>query len=209
MSSNFESGKLTVDLIEALVKRMGGYKAVIKFLKGELVLARPEKSWNEAGGIIKMIVVSPGVGKSFWHTRLLGGSTRVDDSALELLKSDSFIYTKGMVYEVAILKDTIFRKLYRTPLAAEGVRQDYDFEYPPLELGPILGEELSSSKLEKMGLKTIVVMHEPISTNLNYRASFFIQSDDNGGWLRAKTFDPDISLDEGVGFAYVVSSIMI
>ena len=56
--------------MEAVVNKLGGEDGVKRFLRGELQVCRPTRSWREEDGVIYFSVTSDGTTGEDWITRL-------------------------------------------------------------------------------------------------------------------------------------------
>ena len=108
MSNEFASKNLTVGQINAIVKKLGGYEAALKFLRGELAVSEPVRAWREHGGIISFSVTSDGTTGEGWITRLEQKGIRVSPCAKSVLRSSEFKPTSGLTTDIVVLKDGLF-----------------------------------------------------------------------------------------------------
>lgn len=60
MSEKFASADLTAGQLNAIVKKVGGHDAALKFLRGELSVSEPTRNWREEDGVIYFSVTSDG-----------------------------------------------------------------------------------------------------------------------------------------------------
>src|SRR3989338_6302643 len=109
MSTEFASAGLTAGQLNAIVKKLGGYDMALRFLRDELSVSEPTRSWREEDGVIYFSVESDGTTGEDWIKRLEGNGFRVGGYAKQPLRTPSFKPTSGMTTEVPVLKGMLFK----------------------------------------------------------------------------------------------------
>lgn len=84
-STEFASAGLTAGQLNAIVKKLGGHDMALRFLRDELSVSEPTRSWREEDGVIYFSVTSDGTTGEDWITRLESKGFRVDDYAKQVL----------------------------------------------------------------------------------------------------------------------------
>src|SRR3989344_4683494 len=108
MSTEFASAGLTAGQLNAIVKKLGGHDMALRFLRDELSVSEPTRSWREEDGVIYFSVESDGTTGENWIKRLEGKGFRVGCYARQVLRSPDFKPTNGVTTEVAALRDILF-----------------------------------------------------------------------------------------------------
>jgi len=60
MSTEFASAGLTADQLNAIVKKLGGHDMALRFLRDEILVSTPSRSWRKEDGVIYFSVTSDG-----------------------------------------------------------------------------------------------------------------------------------------------------
>ena len=209
MSDKFASANLTAGQLNAIVKKLGGEDGAHKFLRNELTISEPERNWQEKDGIIYLTVTSDGTTGPQWIKRLQKKGFRLSDYAKSLLISVDFKPTKGVVYEMAILKGTLFNDRDCVTKKIRAMAKEKGFTTPNAEVACLLRESLSDEELEAMGLYWIINMHEPIKDSDDGLYLLRLGRDDDGHWLYACYGIPGFQWSRGFGFAFVSSQVVL
>ncbi len=215
MSTEFASAGLTAGQLNAIVKKLGGHDMALRFLRDELSVSEPTRSWREEDGVIYFSVTSDGTTGEDWITRLERKGFRVGDYAKQVLRSPDFKPTSGVSTEVAVLKGTLFdgndriTKKIRAradKLKAPSILEGRKLVTPNAELACLIREKFTDKEIEQMGLWYIVAMHEPIINDSgSVPRLLFASRDDDGRWLDACNDGPLSRWDRDGGFAFAVS----
>jgi hypothetical protein len=205
--SKFASSDLTAGQLNAIVKKLGGHDMALRFLRDELSVSEPTRSWREEDGVIYFSVTSDGTTGEDWITRLESKGFRVGDYAKQVLRSPDFKPTNGVTTEVAVLKGMLFEDHSRitSKIRAEGALRK--LVVPNAELACLIREKFTDKEIEAMGLWWIVVMHEPINDSGGDPSLLYADRCDVGRWLNAYYDRPDGRWDRGCGFAFAVSQV--
>jgi len=207
-TNEFASSELTVGQLNAVVKKLGGHDATLRFLRGELIVSEPTRSWREQDGVIYFSVTSDGTTGSQWIERLTKGNYRVGDYAKSVLRSNDFKPTTGVTYEVAVLKGMLFNDSDRTTKNIRAEATKRKFTAPNAEVACLIREKFTDEELEAMGLWWIVVMHEPINDSDGDPGLLDAGRSDDGRWLGTCCGRPDYEFSREFGFAVVVSQVL-
>ena len=202
MSTEFASAGLTAGQLNAIVKKLGGHDMALRFLRDELSVSEPTRSWREEDGVIYFSVTSDGTTGEDWITRLESKGFRVGDYAKQVLRSPDFKPTNGVTTEVAVLKGMLFEDNDRITKKIRAEAYKRKLSKPNAELACLIREKFTDKEIEAMGLWYIVAMHEPINDS---DGDPFLLSAIRGGWLGACSGRPDGGWDRGFGFAFAVS----
>ncbi len=207
----FASADYTVGKLNAIVKRMrkqGGTDGVEKFLRGELVLAQPNREWREQDGVIYLRITSDGTTGPDWITRLEKKGYHIHPIAKQILLSRDFKPTSGVISEVAILKGGLFEENHRSTELIRNAAKDRKFQTLNAEIACLIREKLTDEEIEAMGLKSVVVMHEPIS-DFEYEMQLLtLESKDDYCTLTWSHPDPGIGWLQSDGFAFAASEVI-
>ena len=204
----------TLGRIEAVWNKLGGEAGVDRFLRDELSVSEPTRSWCEKDGVIYLPpLVSDGTMGPLWIPRLEKKGFRVGDYAKQVLRSPDFKPTNGVTTEVAILKGVLFKdddritkniraKAY-TGIFTQG-RKLFD---PNAEMACLIREKFTDEEIEARGLIWIVAMHEPINDSDGVPGLLLAGRSDGGRWLDACSDRPDSRWDRVLGVAFAVSQV--
>jgi hypothetical protein len=178
-----------------------------RFLRGELMVSEPTRSWHEKDGVIYFSVTSNGTTGDGWIKRLEKKKLRVGDYAKSVLRSDDFTPTNGVTYNIAVLKGSLFTDNNRITgnIRAEATKRK--FATPNAEVACLIREKFADKDLEAMGLWWIVVMHEPIKDSDGDPSLLYVSRVVDGSWLYSIFDYPDHRWSGIGGFAFVVSQV--
>ena len=207
MSNEFASASLTAGQLNAIVKKLGGHDMALRFLRDELSVSEPTRSWREEDGVIYFSVTSDGTIGEDWIKRLEGNGFRVGDYAKQVLRSPDFKPTNGVTTEVAVLKGMLFKDNNRI---TKKIRADADkrkLSKPNAELACLIREKFTDKEIEAMGLIWIVAMHEPINDSVGDPRLLCADRYGGGRWLYACDDRPDDGWNRDHGFAFAVSQV--
>jgi hypothetical protein len=207
MSEKFASADLTAGQLNAIVKKLGGHEAALKFLRGELSVSEPTRNWREEDGVIYFSVTSDGTTGEEWIARLEGKGFRVGDYAKSVLRSADFKPTTGITTEVAVLKGMLFEDNERITKNIRKVAADRKLETPNAEIACLIRELFTDEEIKAMGLTWIVAMHEPIKDSVGDPVLLGAYRDGDGSWLDAFYGEPGDRWSREYGFAFAVSQV--
>ncbi|MDP2704519.1 MAG: hypothetical protein Q8P01_04910 [bacterium] len=198
---------ITLGRVEAVWNKLGGEEGVDRFLRDELSVSSPSRSWREEDGVIYFGVTSDGTTGEDWITRLESKVFCVSDYAKQVLRSPDFTPTSGVTTEVAVLKGMLFEDNDRI---TKKIRTDADkrkLVKPNVELACLTREKFTNEEIEAMGLWYIVAMHEPINDPGGDPLLLRANRHGDGRWLGACGGRPDVGWRRGIGFAFAVSQV--
>ena len=108
MSSEFASSDLTAGQLNAIVKKLGGHDAAMRFLRGELTVSERTNLYRDTFGAIRFSVTSYGTTGEEWIRRLESMRYSVTEGSKRLLRSERFKPTCGKTTEIAVIKGRPF-----------------------------------------------------------------------------------------------------
>jgi hypothetical protein len=124
------------------------------------VVKQINRGWLEENGVIYFSVTSDGTTGAEWTSKLEKKTGKlVSVYAKSVLNSPDFKPTKGVTYNIAVLKGELFAN-HALNIRTEAKRRG--FETPNAEISCLIRMKFTDEEIETMGLKWIVTMHEPI-----------------------------------------------
>jgi len=202
--NGFASAGLTVGQLNAVVKKLGGYEAVMKFLRGELIVSEPGHLWREVDGVIYFSVTSDGTTGSQWIERFEKKGVRAGDYAKSVLRSDDFKPTSGIITEVVVLKGMLFEDNNRITKNIRAEADKRKLTKPNAEVACLIRDMFTDEGLKAMGLYWIVVMHKSIKDFGGDPVLLGAGRDDYGPWLNVFCDEPVGGWRRSSGFAFAV-----
>ena len=197
----------TLGRIEAVWNKLGGEDGVDRFLRDELSVSEPTRSWREEDGVIYFSVTSDGTTGEDWIKRLEGNGFRVGDYAKQVLRSPDFKPTSGVTTEVAVLKGMLFEDNDRITKKIRAEADKRKLSKPNAELACLIREKFTDKEIEAMGLWYIVAMHEPINDSDGDPFLLNANRYDVGRWLSACSVRPGSRWYRDYGFAFDMSQV--
>ena len=121
---------------------------------------------NDGNSIIRFTVTSDGKTGPEWikffkdNKYQLGFGFFI--SIEKILNSENFVASRNFTYDVVVLKGNIVKDNRRhiERMFREGKKKGY--QRPPIEIACLIREKFTNEEIKKMGLWTIVIMHEPV-----------------------------------------------
>lgn len=199
--------KMQWGTMEAVINKLGGEEGVEKFLRGEIAVSEPARRWREQDGVIYLSVTSDGTTGPQWIERLEKKKFRLSKWAKDVLNSDDFKPTNGVIYEIAILKGMLFEDNDRITKKIRAEADKRKLTTPNAEIACLIRENFSDKEIEAMGLIWIVAMHEPIKDSDGDPHLLRAYRDDDGRWLTSGCGSPDDRWPREDGFAFVLSQV--
>ena len=206
-NAQFAASGLTLGQINALVKKLGGHKAVLQVLRGELTVSAPVRAWREQDGIIRLSVTSNGRTGEEWITYFESKGTKLTKWAKDLLRSPAFQPTSGVTTEIAVMKGSLFADADRITSKIRAEADKRNFTKPNPEVACLIRDMFTDKEIEEMGLVWIVAMHDPIEDSDRYPSLLGTYRSGGGPWLHANCDKPVSRWDRGSGFAFVVAQV--
>ena len=174
---------------------------------GEWVVVQASRRWREEDSVIYFSVTSDGTTGAEWITRLEKKGFCVSDYAKSVFLSSDFESTKGVTYEVVVLKGMLFEDGDRVTKKIRAEADRRSLTKPIAEIACLIREAFSDKDIEAMGLWRIVVMHEPIKDSGGSLSLLGASRDDDGCWLDAY-YDRSVSgWNREYGFAFVALQV--
>ena len=214
---------VTVGTLNALVKNImrqtevdDAGEAIRLVNSGDYVVMLPPLL-SENDGMIKCSVVSDGTTPLDWHARLKKNFQIGYNAGLVLSDNrvQSFIPTNGIATTVVILKGKLFRRKDRTFNNVKEFATERNMLTPNAEISCLLRENLTNDEIIAMGLRTIIIMHEPLMAphvfgNNTYFSPYYldicVDSAEHGGYLSDRKADDNNPLSDDCGFAFIMQS---
>ena len=197
-------GELNLGQIEAVINKLGGMDGVNRFLRGELSVSEPTRSWREEDSVIYFSVTSDGTTGEEWITYLEGKGFRVSDYAKSILRSPDFKPTPaGTMYHIAVLKGELFSDDNRITKNIRAEAKKRKFITPHPEVACLIRDQFSDEDIKAMGLWYITAMHEPI-VSAGDPFLLDVARGAGGRWLGADYGMPDDRWYRANGFAFAV-----
>jgi hypothetical protein len=196
-------GNKNLDWFEAVVNKLGGIEGAESFLRGELVLTKPVRRWQEENGVITFTLPpTDGTTGEQWIERLEKKGFRVSDYGKEILRFDAFKPTTGIVYAVKVLKGELFSESDRITKTIRAKAKELKLLDLPAEAACLIRENFTDEELADMGLRWIVVMHEPIKVSDGGLKLLDVDRGADGPWLHSFFDNPDCRWHRDSGFAF-------
>jgi len=210
----FAIAEIPVGKLNALVKNLmlqmntaDPSEAVRLINSGERVVSKPTCNWREQDGVIYLSVTSDGTTGPEWIKRLEKKSFRLSDYAKGIFRSSGFKPTKGVKYEIVILKGLLFEDNDRITKNIRAEADKRKLDKPNAEVTCLIRENFSDKDIEAMGLTWIVTMHEPIKDSDGALGLLDTDCGADGSGLDACYDSPGIRWDRERGFAFAVSQV--
>lgn len=204
----FASASLTAGQLNAIVKKLGGHEAALRFLRDEIAVSEPARRWREEDGVIYFTLPpTDGTTGEGWIERIEGKRFRLSGYAKSVLRSADFVPTSGIVHKIAVLKGLLFSDRDR---AVKNIRTEAEcrkLEKPNAEVACLIRENFSDEEIEAMRLWCIVVMHDPINDSVGDPLLLGAHRGGGGRWLRAYYDEPDLRWGRGSGFAFALPQV--
>jgi hypothetical protein len=201
------------DVIQGWIDNPKGLQKVLKEAlcppDEKKLVSESTRSWREENGVIYFSVESDGTTGEEWIKRLESKGLRIGDYTKSMLCSKGFRPTKGVTYEIAVLKGILFGDNDRITLNIRVEADNRKFTKPNAEVACLIREMFSDKDLEAMELWWIVAMHEPIKDSAGDPTLLSASRDVDGRWLLAYCGKPVNWWRRGSGFAFVVSQVSI
>ena len=198
---------ITLGRVEAVWNKLGGEEGVDRFLRNELSVSEPTRSWLEEDGVIYFSVTSDGTTGEDWIKRLEGNCFRVRNYAKQVLRSPDFKPTNGMTTEVAVLKGMLFEDNDRITKKIRAEADKRKLSKPNAELVCLIREKFTDKEIAAMGLIWIVAMHEPVHDSDGDPRLLSASRGGTGQWLDAYYDLPGSKWAHESGFAFAVSQV--
>ncbi len=157
---------------------------------------------------ITFSVKSDGTTGEAWIVRLEAAGHKVGDYAKQLLRSADFVPTKGVVTKIVVLPGKFWSS--DNARMTKNIRAEADkrkLAKPNAEVGCLMRMMFSNEDIALMGLRWLIVMHEPIKDADGYPLLLGTDANDGGSWLNAYWDLPGDQWRERRGFVFAVSQV--
>lgn len=214
--------KVAGELYESIIRELfeigrqvhqpGGYPFDLEKLQRFLQRAvegrfHDDRRWYEENGVIYFSVTSDGTTGEDWIQRFKKKGFHVGDCAKSVLRSPDFKPTHGVTYRIAVLKGILFTDGYCTTSDIREYADKRKLTKPNAEVACLIREMFSDEELEAMGLRWIVVFHEPIKDSNGYPDLLGTWRGGGGRWLSVFYGGPVEGWNSDDGFAFALSRV--
>jgi hypothetical protein len=163
------------------------------------------KKWYGVDGVIYIKLISDGATGEEWIKRLEKRGIQLTQAAKDLLLSDNFKPTTGVIYTIAILKSDLFVEGDSTTenVICEALKRK--MVTPNLEVACLLREMFWDKEIEEMGFYWVTIFHKPFEDNdgsLNFLST---DRDSDGVWLSVRCDKFNFGWGSHRGFVFEVS----
>ena len=175
--------------------------------KGTMWLRRLKRFLREENpfGVPKIFeIITDGRSGEQHVTGLEVRGDRVGDYAKKLLLGEKFVATNGLPYRLALITGDEFEDDQRTNEKIRAEAAERGYLDPPVELAPYVREMFSNEDLEQMGLRILVIMHQPIADSDGSLRLLGLDHRDGGRWLDAFRGNPGFRWRRDRGFLFLV-----
>ena len=209
MSTNVVSAGLTVDQMDAIVKKLGGHDGALRLLSDELVVSERVKRWREVGDVIYLTVTldKPMTGDK-WILRLEENDHRASNYVKTLLRSKNFTSSAVGTYQIVILKGSLFEDNDRNLQKILAKGKEMNLQTPNTDIACLIREQISDKEIEEMGLWWIITIHEPIQDSEGIPNFLAVDRCNNGHRLNACSDYPGSRWTRGDGCAFLASQVL-
>lgn len=192
--------------MEAVVNKLGGERGVDDFLSDKVIVYRPTY-WRVSEGIVYFSLTSNGMKGRNWMHRLSKKGIRTYDAAEFILNSPKFIPTRGVTYEIAILRGSMNPSKHGDYKGLQTQAELRGFKKGRPEIACLIWDKFIGEEIKAMGLSRITIMQDlPAKDDLGrLRLITLDWSPASGGELIADIYYPDRYFSEDHGLAFVVS----
>ncbi len=168
--SDISTGKLNA-LVKNIMSATGvadPAEAVRMVNAGEVSIKTTKPFWRTKKDLTYFTVTSDGVSGIEWLNFFKIECLSVNGDVVDILKSQFFVPTADVEYEVIILN----RSRFPSRVNLREVRdyaQRSGLEVPPLEVACLVREKVSNKDMLQMGHESLIVMHEPLDPSISSR----------------------------------------
>ena len=207
MATTMKYADVKLGFVEAVLNKLGGVEGAERFLRDEISISEPVRSWREEDGIIYFSVTSDGTNGEEWIARLEAKGLRVSDWAKSVLRSSDFTPTSGVTTTIAVLKGSLFEDNDRFTKKIRAYAAKRKFSAPNAEVACLIRAKFTDKEIEAMGLSWIITMHEPIKDSGGCPSLLSARRYGCGSWLHADRGHPGRGWVRHRGFAFSVSQV--
>ncbi|MCK4918717.1 MAG: hypothetical protein KAS02_02950 [Candidatus Pacebacteria bacterium] len=200
-------GKLNLGQVEAVVNKLGGMEGVQRFLRDEITISKPTRSWREKDGVIHFSVTSDGTTGGEWIKRLEGKDFHLSDCSKQLLRSSDFKPTDSITTEVAVLKGAFFKDKDRITKKIRAEADNRGFIKLNAEVACLVREKFTDKEIKTMGFDWLITMHKPIKDSVSVLGLLGTGWDGGESCLGAYYGGPGSLWGRGSGFVFLVAQV--
>jgi hypothetical protein len=175
----------------------------------ESVMSEESKRWSIIDNVIYVsVTLAKSTDGEGLIKRLEENGNHVGDYAKSMLRSEDFKPSAPGTYKVVILAGLFFENDDRR--ITEDILDkvvEIGFVRPNPDIGCLLRELFTDSDINKMGLRWIVTMHEPIIAHDGEPSFLGIDCYEDGRWLCAFDGSPYHKWSRDGGFAFLVPQV--
>ncbi|MFA6340624.1 MAG: hypothetical protein WCX27_00070 [Candidatus Paceibacterota bacterium] len=200
---NMQWGKM-----EAVINKLGGEDGVDRFLRDELVVSVPVRSWREEDGVIYFTVTSNGKSGKEWIKHFESRKIKISDYAKQLLLSKDFKPSKkGTVSQIALIKGESFSDDDRITSKIRREADRHKMEKSNAEVACLIRDLFTDEEIKAMGLYWIITMHEPIKDSDGAPRLLSMNRDGGGPWFDTYYDRSGFGWGRESGFAFVAPQV--
>ena len=202
--------------IETLWQEVGGNSQLFqkKFLDSGMLsqlfssaVEEENREWREESNEIYFSVTSDGTTGEEWVTKLEAKTGKpVGHYAKSVLCSPDFKPTKGIIYNVVVVKGTAFTDGARTTTNIRHRAAIRKFATPHPEIACLIRMKFTDAQISETGLSWIITFHEPIKDSDGFLS---VLGSSVGDYYCVYAYDDRAGnrWNRGGGFAFVVSQV--
>ncbi len=139
-----------------------------------------------------------------WIASLEEQGNRVSGYAKELLRSEKFVTTNGVMYHLVVISGDEFEDGVRTNQNIRAEAASRGYLAPSAEVAPYLREMVSDEEVKRMGFWALIIMHEPITASDGSPNLLGVGRGGNGRCLHTCDGGPDDWWFREYGFVFLV-----
>ena len=167
------------------------------------------RSWSEQDGVIRFTLPpTDNTTGPQWIERLETKGFKLSKWAKDVLNSQDFKPTNGVINEIVVLKGMLWNDNQRTTKNIRAEAGNRGFTKPNAEVACLIREMFSDEEIEAMGFIWLVAMHEPINDSVGGPSLLSALRGGDGQWLHAAFDGPGSGWLRGRGFAFVASQVV-
>lgn len=129
---------------------------------------------------------------------------RVSASAEDMMGKPQFVTTRGTTYSIGFIRGNEFTDAERITKNIRKEAKRRGWLSPPAECAPLAREQISDKNLKRMGLRCLVMMHEPIEDFGGIPKLLGLDCSVGGRWLRPCYGRPDGWWSRRFGFGFLI-----
>lgn len=201
-------GKLNA-LVKNLMVMMGTddpNEAVRRINSGEWVV-NDTIAWCQKNNVIYLTIFTRGVFQGKWPEVLAVKNVLIGDSAKEMIFSSQFVHTSNRMINLVILKDGNFGQ--QSCVSINDVRRQMscrNFSVPGMEVACYLCEIIKIKDLRKMGLSSLLIMHDDYMDRTEHTEILHIKEGE-GKLLLTSLHTHRVGEKDGCGYVCVESVV--